>query len=88
MKFSATGVLDDFKIFFFNGSFNNHIDLFDDYDIYFGYFEIHGQLISQLMYISSVLNVFDKMHQGKTMSSLKNLGTDLSWNLFISLREA
>ena len=79
MKFSAKGVLDDFKIFFFfNGSFDNHIDLFDDYGIYFGYFEIHGQLISQLMYVSSILNEFDKIPQGKTTSSLKNLGIDLT----------
>ena len=43
-------------------------------DICLGYLGIHGQLISQLMYIPYVLNVFDKMLQGKDLVILKEFG--------------
>ena len=40
-------------------------------DICLGYLEIHGHLISQLMNIPSVLNVFDKILQGKDLVIFK-----------------
>ena len=57
-------------------------------DICLGYLELHDQLISQLMYIPSVLNVFDKMLQGKDLVIFKEFGYRPSMKLVYSLERS
>ena len=57
-------------------------------DICLGYLELHDQLISQLMYIPSVLNVFDKMLQGKDLVIFKEFGCRPFMKLVYSLERS
>ena len=57
-------------------------------DICLGYLEIHDQMISQLMYILSVLNVYDKMLQGKDLVIFKEFGYRPFMKLVYSLERS
>ena len=57
-------------------------------DICLGYLELHDQLILQLMYIPSVLNVFDKMLQGKDLVIFKEFGFRSIMKLVYSLERS
>ena len=57
-------------------------------DICLGYLEIHDKMISQLMYILSVLNVFDKMLQGQDLVIFKEFGYRPFMKLVYSLERS